>query len=75
MVKKTVMQFTDERVVEESAPGQIWLGHIVRYKFACRYIKGRNILDISCGTGYGIKTSLRCGGCKDYRYRYISVRQ
>jgi len=53
MVKKAVMQFTGEKVIEGSTPKRIWLDHVERYKFASRYIKGKEVLDISCGTGYG----------------------
>ncbi|NLG07087.1 class I SAM-dependent methyltransferase [Candidatus Peribacteria bacterium] len=27
--------------------------HIARYTFACKYAKGKHVLDIACGTGYG----------------------
>lgn len=47
------MQFTGERVVEGDTPERLWIDHVARYEFASRYAKGRNILDISCGTGYG----------------------
>jgi len=64
MVKKAVMQFTGERVVEGSTPKRILLDHVARYKFACRYVKERNILDISCGTGYGSKLLYDAGAAK-----------
>lgn len=47
------MQFTGERVVKGDTPVRIWLDHVARYKFAGGYVKGKKILDISCGTGYG----------------------
>lgn len=49
------MRFTGERVVEGDTPQRIWLDHVARYKFASRYAKGKVVLDISCGTGYGSK--------------------
>ena len=53
MIKKAEMQFTGERVVEGSTPKRIWIDHEARYKFASRYVKGKKVLDIACGTGYG----------------------
>lgn len=53
MIKKTEMQFTGERVVEGSTIKRIWIDHEARYKFASRYVKGKKVLDIACGTGYG----------------------
>lgn len=47
------MQFTGERVVEGVSPERIWLDHVARYEFASGYTKEKNVLDISCGTGYG----------------------
>jgi ubiquinone/menaquinone biosynthesis C-methylase UbiE len=64
MVKKAVPQFTGERVVEGSTPKRIWLDHVARYKFASNYIKGRKVLDISCGTGYGSKILYDAGAAK-----------
>ena len=64
MVKKAVMQFTGERVVEGSTPKRIWLDHIARYKFASRYVKGKKVLDIACGTGYGSKILYDAGAIK-----------
>jgi ubiquinone/menaquinone biosynthesis C-methylase UbiE len=58
------MQFTGERVVEGSTPKRIWLDHVARYKFASRYVKGKKILDISCGTGYGSKILYNAGATK-----------
>jgi ubiquinone/menaquinone biosynthesis C-methylase UbiE len=54
MIKKTEIQFTGERVVEGSTPKRIWIDHEARYKFASRYVKGKKVLDIACGTGYGL---------------------
>lgn len=35
---------TSSRIVDD---------HIERYKFAAKFIKGKRVLDIACGTGYG----------------------
>ncbi len=29
--------------------------HVARYAFACDYVKDKTVLDIACGTGYGVK--------------------
>lgn len=29
--------------------------HLDRYRFACRRIRGKNVLDCACGTGYGVR--------------------
>jgi len=29
------------------------IDHLERYRFASNYVKGKNVLDIACGTGYG----------------------
>ena len=47
------MEFTGERVVEGVSPERIWVDHVARYEFASGYTKEKNVLDISCGTGYG----------------------
>lgn len=58
------MQFTGERVIEGDTPKRIWLDHIARYEFASSYVKGKNVLDLSCGTGYGSKILCDAGAKK-----------
>lgn len=53
MNKKEFPKFTGERVIEGYTPLRVWLDHVARYNFAGRYVKGKIVLDISCGTGYG----------------------
>lgn len=60
MSEKVSLTFTGERVFEGSTPERIWLDHIYRYEYAKKLVKGRNVLDISCGTGYGSR--ILCGG-------------
>ena len=52
--------FTGERVVEGGTPQRIWSDHVARYEFALGYVKGRHVLDIACGTGYG--SGILCSG-------------
>jgi SAM-dependent methyltransferase len=49
----TPIEHTGERMVPESSSGYTLWEHLYRYQFATRYIKGRNVLDIACGEGYG----------------------
>ena len=47
------MEFTGERVIEGKTPQRIWVDHVTRYEFSAKYAKGKTVLDIACGTGYG----------------------
>lgn len=49
------MEFTGERVVPGKTPSDIYKEHIDRYIFASKLIKSKDILDVACGTGYGIE--------------------
>jgi len=49
-----VTEFTGERVIPGEVNDDLWAEHIARYAFASRYAAGRRILDLGCGTGYGI---------------------
>lgn len=55
------MEFTGERVVEACTPKHVWLDHVARYEFGSRYVKGKFVLDIACGTGYGSDLLCRSG--------------
>jgi O-antigen biosynthesis protein len=55
------MEFTGERVVEGKTPERIWRDHLARYQFAAHYARGKTVLDISCGTGYGSQVLLKGG--------------
>src|SRR3954469_2197548 len=38
-------------------PGRLspyWGEHVARYVFALQFVEGKRVLDIACGTGYGI---------------------
>jgi ubiquinone/menaquinone biosynthesis C-methylase UbiE len=50
---RTEMEFTGERVVPGKTPETIYDEHIYRYIFAAILIKGKLVLDVACGTGYG----------------------
>src|SRR5262245_37500562 len=46
------MQFTGERFVP-GTPGQIKLEHLQRYALCREVVRGKRVLDIACGEGYG----------------------
>lgn len=46
------MEFTGERYLPEIA-GNIFLEHTHRYRFALQYCKGKEVLDIASGEGFG----------------------
>jgi ubiquinone/menaquinone biosynthesis C-methylase UbiE len=46
------LSFTGERFIPGTR-GEIWIEHWHRYHFALRWAKGKRVLDIACGEGYG----------------------
>lgn len=48
-----------EYVIENES--QTFIEHFERYKFASSYTKGKKVLDIACGSGYGTDYLLRNG--------------
>jgi len=46
------LPFTGERFVP-GAKGEIWIEHWHRYHFATRWTRGKRVLDVACGEGYG----------------------
>jgi ubiquinone/menaquinone biosynthesis C-methylase UbiE len=46
------LPFTGERFVPGTR-GEIWIEHWHRYHFASRWVKGKHVLDLACGEGYG----------------------
>lgn len=47
------LEHTGERMVPESSDNATFWQHVFRYAFACRFVKGKRVLDIACGEGYG----------------------
>jgi ubiquinone/menaquinone biosynthesis C-methylase UbiE len=48
------MEFTGERVVPGKTPQTIYDEHIYRYIFAASLAENKLVLDVACGTGYGV---------------------
>jgi glycosyltransferase involved in cell wall biosynthesis/SAM-dependent methyltransferase len=57
-----MVEFTGERIVPGSKTCEplfaqkMYQEHIARYLFAAQLAKGRNVLDMGCGVGYGART-------------------
>jgi 2-polyprenyl-3-methyl-5-hydroxy-6-metoxy-1,4-benzoquinol methylase len=50
-----------ERMVPEKAHGRIFWEHIARYRFAKDFVRGKRVLDIACGEGYGASSLAKAG--------------
>ncbi len=50
-----------ERMVPERASGRTFWEHVARYRFARAFVKGKRVLDIACGEGYGTAALARAG--------------
>lgn len=59
-----ISEFNGERVIEGCTPERILFDHLGRYEFAERYVVGKDVLDISCGTGYGTHRLIKAGAKK-----------
>ncbi|MBL8220220.1 MAG: methyltransferase domain-containing protein [Bryobacterales bacterium] len=46
-------EFTGERVIPGQVDPDLFNEHFARYAFAARLARGKRVLDIACGTGYG----------------------
>ena len=50
--KENNLNFTGEYFIPGKSGDRIEADHLERYRFACKYAKGKSILDIACGVGY-----------------------
>ena len=57
------MEFNGERAIIESSemPSFVREDHIGRYEFACGFVKGKRVLDVAAGSGYGSRMLLEAG--------------
>jgi ubiquinone biosynthesis O-methyltransferase len=65
-----VLEFTGERIVpgakdcEPNFAKKMYQEHIARYLFASQFVRGREVLDVGCGVGYGSLLLARDGAKK-----------
>jgi 2-polyprenyl-3-methyl-5-hydroxy-6-metoxy-1,4-benzoquinol methylase len=55
------LDYTGERMVPGKVDPETFWEHVYRYRFARPYVRGRRVLDIACGEGYGSKGMLMAG--------------
>lgn len=48
-----ILENNGERMVPEVSGWTTVWEHVYRYAFACHFVKGKRVLDIACGEGYG----------------------
>jgi len=48
-----MLEWTGERYVPWVEVGEIHYEHLHRYRFAKEFVKGKKVLDLACGEGYG----------------------
>ncbi len=50
------MEFTGERMIPEyNKEDIIYSEHLLRYSFCKQFVKGKKVLDVACGSGYGTR--------------------
>jgi 2-polyprenyl-3-methyl-5-hydroxy-6-metoxy-1,4-benzoquinol methylase len=55
------IDFTGERYVPEKTSKKLHQDHMERYRFAAGFARGKTVLDIACGVGYGSKILSEAG--------------
>jgi 2-polyprenyl-3-methyl-5-hydroxy-6-metoxy-1,4-benzoquinol methylase len=53
-----------ERMVPEMAHARIFWEHVGRYRFAKDFVRGKQVLDIACGEGYGTAALAKAGAAR-----------
>ena len=51
--REEVAEFTGERLIPGEVDADLLNEHLARYTFAARLSRGKRVLDIACGAGYG----------------------
>ena len=57
------VHFTGERVIPGEVNQDLWNEHYSRYQFAATFTRGKRVLDVGCGAGYG--TALLADGAAE----------
>src|SRR5579864_1905821 len=60
----TALENSGERMVPEVSGGYTFWEHVYRYAFACRFVRGKRVLDIACGEGYGAAALMKAGATR-----------
>src|SRR3989339_729977 len=67
--KKTKIIADLERIIPDKIPPyskRLLQEHVLRYQFVSKYIKGKTVLDVACGSGYGSYIIANSGAKKVY---------
>lgn len=48
-------------IIPSKSSGYITQQHIMRYVFASKFVAGKTVLDVACGSGYGSSYLITCG--------------
>jgi ubiquinone biosynthesis O-methyltransferase len=59
--KENNLNFTGEYFIPGKSGERIEADHLERYRFACKYAKGKSVLDIACGVGYSGRMLIEAG--------------
>ena len=62
----TELNFTGEYFIPGKSGERIEADHLERYKFACKFAKGKSVLDIACGVGYAGPMFIQLGAVSYY---------
>lgn len=63
---KSKLKFTGERLIPEINKGEAFFyEHLIRYLFACQFVKHKVVLDAGCGVGYGTYILSRYGNAQE----------
>lgn len=61
------MDYTGERMIPDCNSGQeTYAEHLLRYEFSAQFVKGKVVLDVACGSGYGTSYLARQGAMRVY---------
>lgn len=47
------LESTGERMIPESSDATTYWEHVYRYRFAAKFVRGKQVVDVACGEGYG----------------------
>src|SRR5262249_50116545 len=50
-----------ERLKLGVSPAMLEESHLARYRYACRFVRDKDVLDVACGTGYGSRMMAEAG--------------